>query len=461
MRSYVAKLVPCLLCFSVCVTIVVRAAEPEPSPLAIFEQRIMPIFASPKPSSCVQCHLASVDLKNYILPSSTATFHSLRQHGLVNLSAPRESKILKLIAMGEQDLDAGAKLIHAKTRTAEYEAFAAWLEACCHDDALLAEAAQTDEHAGPETFGPSKPLEVVRHNRKDRLLDSFVRNIWSQRMRCFPCHTPHEINVDNPQHQEPSKRHADYVSEYGQKMNLFLETPEQTLRTWIISSRKPRQNHLPLINVDNPAESLLVLKPTAKLPAKDADGKLLAPSSVLPVSHMGGLKMHVNDHSYKAFVTWISDYAKVVGDAYQQAGDLPLDNWYPTEQFLKVTTAPQDWPVLSTVQLFVFAWDAPTSQWSREPIAFTQALVTPRHLLQGPLFVMVDEQAPQAEPDAQHALPSGKYLIRACVDGEQQLNEQPSLLLFDTAKEYPSIEIDAAWKTGFKEAETIDGEKLK
>lgn len=374
---------------------------------------------------------------------------------------PLTTLILKLIAMGEQDMDAGAKLIHAKTRAAEYEAFAAWIEACCHDDALLAEAEQADAHAGTETIGPSNPLEVVRHNRKDRLLDSFVRNVWSQRMRCFPCHTPHEIHADNPQHQEPSKRHANYVAEYGQKMNLFLESPEQTLRTWIASSRKPRQSHLPLINVDNPVQSLLVLKPTAKIPAKDGNGKLLAPSSILPVSHMGGLKMHVNDHSYKAFVTWISDYANVVGDAYQQSGDLPMDNWYPTEQFLKVVHAPDDWPVLSTVQLFVFAWDAPTLQWSSEPIAFTQALVTPRRLVQGPLFLLVDQPSLRPVSGAERVLPSGKYLVRACVDHEQKLDEQPSLLLFNAKIISPSIELDAAWKTGFKEAETIDGGKLK
>jgi len=37
----------------------------EPTPAEIFEQRIMPIFKSPNPSSCVQCHLAGVDLKDY------------------------------------------------------------------------------------------------------------------------------------------------------------------------------------------------------------------------------------------------------------------------------------------------------------------------------------------------------------------------------------------------------------
>ena len=51
------------------------------SPEDVFKQRIMPIFKSPKPSSCVQCHLSGLDLKNYILPSHEKTFVSLRDQG--------------------------------------------------------------------------------------------------------------------------------------------------------------------------------------------------------------------------------------------------------------------------------------------------------------------------------------------------------------------------------------------
>src|SRR5262245_10601536 len=52
------------------------AAEPEPTPQQVFERRILPIFKSPEPSSCLQCHLAGVDLKTYILPSHEKTFAS-------------------------------------------------------------------------------------------------------------------------------------------------------------------------------------------------------------------------------------------------------------------------------------------------------------------------------------------------------------------------------------------------
>ena len=51
-----------------CLPVALARADDQPSPQSVFEQRIMPIFKSPNPSSCVQCHLAGVDIKNYILP---------------------------------------------------------------------------------------------------------------------------------------------------------------------------------------------------------------------------------------------------------------------------------------------------------------------------------------------------------------------------------------------------------
>src|SRR5690349_4129070 len=98
----------------------------DPSPDAVFEKRIRPIFDSPNPSSCVQCHLAGVDLKHYIRPSHRETFLSLRDQGLVDLDRPEKSRILALITMGQEE--AGAKLIHKQARDAEYKAFAEWIK---------------------------------------------------------------------------------------------------------------------------------------------------------------------------------------------------------------------------------------------------------------------------------------------------------------------------------------------
>src|SRR6187431_649698 len=87
-----------------------RAAD---DPAKVFEERILPIFKSPDPSSCVRCHLAAVDLKNYILPSAKDTFLALREQGLIDLDKPENSKILALINRGANDPKA-AGLITAK-----------------------------------------------------------------------------------------------------------------------------------------------------------------------------------------------------------------------------------------------------------------------------------------------------------------------------------------------------------
>ena len=87
-----------LLVAALSVSTVARAAEP--TPREVFENRIAPIFKSPNPSSCAQCHLAGVDLKDYLLPDAEKTFRSLRDQGLIDLDAPEKSKIVKLIDMG-------------------------------------------------------------------------------------------------------------------------------------------------------------------------------------------------------------------------------------------------------------------------------------------------------------------------------------------------------------------------
>ena len=70
------------------------SAGDEPKAADIFAKRILPIFKSPNPSSCTQCHLAGVDLKNYILPSHEKTFLSLRDQGMVNLETPDYAGVL-------------------------------------------------------------------------------------------------------------------------------------------------------------------------------------------------------------------------------------------------------------------------------------------------------------------------------------------------------------------------------
>src|SRR5436190_21499015 len=139
------------------------AAKAEPTPQEIFERRLVPIFKSPNPSSCTQCHLAGVDLKNYILPSHEKTFVSLRDQGLISLDKPEDSKILRLISMGESNK--GAELINEKVRKMEHEAFAEWIKASCADPKLR----DAPKLAASELAQPKRPNEVIRHARADKV----------------------------------------------------------------------------------------------------------------------------------------------------------------------------------------------------------------------------------------------------------------------------------------------------
>src|SRR5262249_55650935 len=188
------------------------AARAADDPAKIFEERILPIFKSPDPSSCVRCHLASVDLKNYILPSAKDTFLALRDQGLIDLDKPENSKILTLINRGANDPKA-AGLITAKQQKAEYEAFAAWIKAWAADPALK-NAPKPDNPPALAT----KPSEVVRYARKDRMLESFEKNVWSLRFRCMNCHT------------EGTPANTKHVQEYGERVAWFKKGgPEATM----------------------------------------------------------------------------------------------------------------------------------------------------------------------------------------------------------------------------------------
>ena len=453
-----------LVCLFVSISLSVAVAQSESgqkaTPQEIFEQRIMPIFRSPKPSSCVQCHLSSVDLKNYILPTQEKTFASLRDQGLIDLEHPDKSKILTLIGMGEKDLDKGARLIHEQTRQAEYVAFANWIEACCNDQKIR----DLPKLSLADRARPESPDEVIRHARKSRLVDSFERNIWTQRMRCFPCHTPNEIDPNNPQQQAAVKTRKNLEEKFGKdflpRLNIFRETPEETLAYLIERSRNPEEGDLPLLNLDDPRNSLLLLKPLSKLPKKKENGEFEAPSSATPVSHMGGLKMHPDDQSYKSFVAWIQDYANVVQGKYVSVEDLPADNWEGTQKVIKLSSAPEEWKVGVPVQLFLHAWSEEDSSWSPEPIAFTQGTVTPRRLVNGALFQLNPKNASGDQTEIEDPLGGGTYLVKVFVDSHGKLTDDPSLLLGGEDFVGQTELKKSRWRDGFKNAPMVSSAKL-
>ncbi|MGZ0172781.1 MAG: hypothetical protein ACKVHE_24855 [Planctomycetales bacterium] len=430
------------------------------NPAELFNARIMPIFRSSDPSSCVQCHLSSVDLKNYILPSHEKTFLSLRDQGLIDLEAPARSKILTLIRMGDKDQDGKARRIHEKTRLAEYEAFATWVDACCKDPKLRTQPPLTKA----ERAAPASSNAVIRHARKSRVVDSFARNVWSQRMRYFPCHTPHEIDPSNGRHQVAIKNMKKfkelYPAELIERLKIFKESPEATLESLVTRSRNTPKGQTPLLNLADPANSLLLLKPMSKVPPKNADGSFDLPSpNDRPMTHMGGLKLHKNDQSYKSIISWMTDYAAVVNGQYKSVDELPADNWHGSKLGLRMIEAPADWKVGTPVQLYVHQWNEASKSWADQAVAFTQGTVTPRHMVNGSLFLLKTKQSSGNDKhNAKNAtLPRGRYQVRAYVDSDGLLAADPTLMLSEKHFVGQAEIKSARWREGFRQAESVTG----
>ena len=90
--------------------------------------------------------------------------------------------------------------------------------------------------ADAKPLGPQLADEVIRHARKDRVLASFIDNIWTEVARCSGCHSP-------DQNQKQAK-------EFGEQVSwITLRDPEATLAYMLEAE---------LINVDRPDQSLLL-----------------------------------------------------------------------------------------------------------------------------------------------------------------------------------------------------------
>lgn len=401
------------------------AADPaDPSSAAaVFEKRILPIFKSPNPSSCVQCHLAAVELKDYILPSSTDTFLALRDQGLIDLAKPENSKILTLIRMGTDDPKTNG-LIPAKQRQAEYDAFAAWIQACAADPAL--------RNAPKPEKVPAlalKPVEVVRHARKDVMLESFEANVWSMRFRCMNCHT--EGTPQNDKHRK----------DYGDRVAWFKKAGPAATMDYILASK--------LIDLTDPEKSLLLTKPLGL------------------VKHEGGVKFALGDQGYKAFRTWIEDVAAIKSGKYATAADVPLRGVGPkrfgTEIWLKLTNVPPAWSG-KLLQTDVFAWDAAARAWEKEPVATSDRLVGDKGgLWQHTLTLLAAPGGDRAKAwtAGKPALPPGKYLVKVYVDttGKAKADWKAAL---GAAEYVGQVEVpQARWAEGYGSMTVADGGRVR
>jgi len=395
----------------------------EESSKTIFEKRILPIFKSSNPSSCTECHLANLDLKNYILPTSEKTFLSLRDQGLVDIEAPEKSRILKFITMKDPN-SKKTNMILEKVKNEEFKAFSDWIKFCCKDETLI-KMPKLDKQ---EIAKPEKPVEVVRHARKDRLLESFEQNIWAIRFRCMNCHT--EGHPDSMKLQK----------EHGDRVNWFKKTPVETM-DYILGKTK-------LIDLENPEKSLLLLKPLNE------------------VKHGGGKKFLVGDLGYQSFRNWIEDYARIKDGTYKTAADLPKkmhnQSQFGTELWFKITNTPEAWgdKLLRTT---IYMWDEKVKDWEENPIAISDRLVWGKGKTWQHTVTVMAPKGSAREATWKKTGPSlvpGKYKVVVQVDKDGVWAKTWDAKLDEKTTIAGTGEFKASWKPGYNQMTSIDAANI-
>ncbi len=366
---------------------------------AIFAKRILPIFHSENPSSCTECHLSGVDLKQYILPTQEATFASLVSAGMIDTNTPDESKILRFIERSGDQPD----LISQKVRTQEYDAFREWIRAAVREPVLLTNADRQ------QPIGSRLSPEVIRHTRKDRILASFVENVWTEIGRCEACHSPRQNNKQ--------------VSKFGDAVSWIK--PDDPLATLAYL------NEAGLIDTEKPEDSLLLKKPT------------------LQVEHEGGQKSVVGDRTYKQFRRFLEDYAASVNGLYKSAEDLPEPDdelSVITDIWLKIEDVPAEFDQqLLQVDLYRFT----DGKWTKARIATSDRTVFgENNLWQQTLSLTAGRDSPQAESLRSRKLPAGKYLAKMYVDQQGKLQSDYQSVMGE--EEFVGeVEFESRWPAGY------------
>lgn len=365
----------------------------------IFQRRILPIFQSAKPSSCTECHLSGVDLKQYIRPNQAETFAALREASLIDVEKPEASKILTFIQRAPDDPNP----VTQEVREKELSAFRAWILAAVKDPSLLSKNGKT------LPAGPILPVEVIRHARNDRVMASFIDNIWTEVGRCAACHSP--------------DRNQKQVAEHGEEVSwIVLNDPQATLKYMIDAD---------LIDPQQPEQSLLLQKPT------------------LQVEHGGGQKMLVGDRSYKQFRRFLDDYAATVGGKYKTADQLPAASEevsVVTEIWLKLEGIPAKY---DKKLLQVDLYRETDAGWSKHRVATSDRPVFgAQGLWQHSLSLTAPRESPEARTLGEGKLSPGKYLMRIYIDETDKLQNDPFAEL-GKDELVGEVELTSRWPAGY------------
>lgn len=257
----------------------------------LFAARIAPLLDEDHVASCNRCHFGGVDFSAFARPSPCESMACLVDLGWADLDAPEESLLLTFI---DRAVDAGPAPdggeppgITAGSIAAEHEAMLEWLtfSAACHDEVCGDVACVHPDAGSLDGGGPVAPELVYDGGCGPPVVSDdpactpaaelalFLEEIWVWKGRCEHCHSEAStVTSALPRWM------ADPAS---------ADAPVRTLCTI---------HNAGYLDVDSPAQSLLLLKPLAT-----AHGG---------VAHGGGTKFSSpEDAAYQSFLAYAEQYA--------------------------------------------------------------------------------------------------------------------------------------------------------
>lgn len=390
------------------------ATEPADADAAtIFARRILPILKADNSSSCTECHFAGVELRDFIVEDQVKTFASLKATGMIDVDKPDESKLLRFIGRQPEKSDP----LIAKVRENEMVAFRAWIRAAVREPELLKATSNVE-------VGTSLPAAVIRHARRDRVLSSFIDNIWSEMGRCINCHNP-ERNRQKIGRNGFTEEDVDAISW------IVPNDPAATLRELVNSGN---------IDTDDPSASPVLTKPSGL------------------AEHGGGPKFFPGSPTYRNFLAFLTDYADIANGKYASAGDLPdapEEIALLSEQQLRITDVPAAFSDLP-LQVDIYRRIPRTGKWSEHRWAAGFSRVNgKRHMWQNPILVTAPTDSPLAEEFRKRKLlPPGEYRIRILIDRERRTVNDPTYELGEP-EFVAEVQISGNWKPGYQPPKVI------
>jgi hypothetical protein len=212
----------------------------------LYHDRIEPLFADDRPSSCNECHLSGLDLQLFVRDTPCETMACMVSMGLIDQEDPDQSEVLSWIARASPESD----LITQDIVEQEYQGFREWIyySAKCNECDSASCALNPD--GGAFCPGEAEPVQGYQPSDHDpggcddaALLEVFRNTVYASRGRCSPCHyTDHAFE--------------DYLA--PQWLDVAGDCESASRKTyWNVLDRG-------YVDVDDPASSLILLKPLSQ-----------------------------------------------------------------------------------------------------------------------------------------------------------------------------------------------------